>query len=270
MGEAEFTFLHVPILSSWDFGCFRSPGPGLGNLLFPIARAVFAQSEVGGDVLFPTIRQLKIGPYLRFEDDKRTYGNIFRKRSHAEWLQWGKFHSSRIIPRKTKIIRYEGLGNQFFDICGRNKLLRTFFEDRLRTPVNYEDVDIAIHLRLGDFSPSDRGRTGQNFRNSSLFYEKALERACDLLGKKNPKVMLFTDVSETDAFEYLKMRNLNIELKVNSLHSMLKMSRAKVIITSRSTFSLWGQFFGDTYAIWPHEFTLGNYKPIDPVKDIFV
>lgn len=270
MGEAEFNFLHVPILSSWDFGYFRSPGPGLGNLLFPIARAVVAQSEVGGDLLFPTIRQLKFGPYLRFEDDKRTYGNIFRKRSHADWLQWGKLHCSSIIPHKTKVIRYEGLGNQFFDIYGRNKLLRTFFEDRLRTPVDYEDVDIAIHLRLGDFSPADRGGTGQNFRNSRLFYEKAFELACDVLGNKNAKVMLFTDASETVAFEYLKVKSLNVERKVNALHSMLKMSRAKVIITSRSTFSLWAQFFGDTYAIWPHEFTLGNYKPLDPVMDILV
>ena len=31
---------HYPLLSSLDFGLIRGPGPGFGNLLFPIGRAL--------------------------------------------------------------------------------------------------------------------------------------------------------------------------------------------------------------------------------------
>ena len=49
---------HLPLLSSPDVGLFRAPGPGLGNLLFPIARAVVGRETLGGRVVIPTMRQI--------------------------------------------------------------------------------------------------------------------------------------------------------------------------------------------------------------------
>lgn len=263
--------VHVPILSKLDFGFARSPGPGLGNLLFPIARAIIAQQKFGGALLFPTIRQLKVGTYLRQEEDKRTYGDIFRPRSLNEWLAWTNFQISRFTPNSsTKYNLYRGMGKQFYEIDDYGPTLKKVFENYLLNPVHYEPVDIAIHLRLGDFMNTTNENTNQNFRNSKNFYLQALKIAKNEVKVKNPNIIIFTDSKRSEALDYLGLTEVKFEKKVNAMHSILKMSQAKIIITSRSTFSMWGQHFGDTKAIWPKEFNLNNFKPISAQKDIII
>ena len=98
LGSLEPLILHVPILSRPDIGFIRRTGPGLDNLLFPLARALIV-SRGDGELVFPTMRQFKVGPFLRREDDLRTYGDIFRARIYVEWKNWltaKLYHSSRI------------------------------------------------------------------------------------------------------------------------------------------------------------------------------
>ena len=111
---------HQPILSAHDFWLFRSPGPGLANLLFPISRAIAGVEKHGGLLLRPTIRQLKLGTFLRGEKDKRTYGGIFRHRTPGEFLDRTRAAS---LPRVDEteyrpglsqtVVTYEGLGDFF-------------------------------------------------------------------------------------------------------------------------------------------------------------
>ena len=264
------TPVHVPLLSSLDLGYVRWPGAGLGNLLFPISRAIIAQHNTGGILLFATMRQIKLGPYLRREDDKRTYGEIFQGRSLDEWLQWIEFRFSYFLSHSSKYIFYSGIGNYFYDLHEYNELISDFIEARVRLPIVYEEFDIALHLRSGDFSDYDAKNTGQSIRNPRSFYQAALVRAVKVVNKKNPKIVVFSDSPACEVKKYVGFDVLNIEQKVNALHSIMKMSRAKVIITSRSTFSLWAQFLGNTCAIWPKNFDLARYKYVDPKRDVFV
>ena len=54
---------HYPLLSRPDFGFIRGPGPGFGNLLFPIARALNEAQIQRGIFVRPTLFNLKIGPF---------------------------------------------------------------------------------------------------------------------------------------------------------------------------------------------------------------
>ena len=75
---------HYPLLSSPDIGFIRAPGPGLGNLLFPITRALQAAKLKKEIFVPPTMFNLKIGPLIRKEKNLRFYNKEFKKRSFRE------------------------------------------------------------------------------------------------------------------------------------------------------------------------------------------
>ena len=71
---------HYPLLSNLDIGIIRSPGPGFGNLLFPIGRAL-QEAKIKKEIFVrPTMFNLKVGPFLRKEKDLRLYNNELKKR----------------------------------------------------------------------------------------------------------------------------------------------------------------------------------------------
>jgi len=53
---------HYPLLSKPDIGIFRGPGPGFGNLLFPIGRALQEAQAKNEIFVRSTIFNIKIGP----------------------------------------------------------------------------------------------------------------------------------------------------------------------------------------------------------------
>ena len=64
---------HYPLLSNIDIGFVRGPGPGFGNLLFPIGRAL-QEANIKNEVFVrPTMLNLKLGPFIRREKDLRLY-----------------------------------------------------------------------------------------------------------------------------------------------------------------------------------------------------
>lgn len=262
--------IHIADLSRPDFGFFRAPGPGLGNLLFPLARAVVAQSKTNGRLVIPTFRQVKIGTYLRLEKDKRTYGDLFKSRSIDEWLLW--FNSKVRVWKDTapeNTVIETGLGNQFHDIAGYADLIGQFLKDRSRHSISEADFDIAMHVRLGDFAAASLDAKSQSTQLPLDWYRMSYELAREALQTENPRVMVFSDEEPQRIIDQLDISNAVPECSVNALDAIFLMSRAKLIIGSRSTFSLWGQYLGDTKAIWPKGFELEKYKRVCPEKDLF-
>jgi hypothetical protein len=269
--------LHSPILTKPDFGLFRWPGPGLGNLLFPIARAAIGRYEKGGSIIIPTMRQVKLGTFIRRESDKRTYGDILRPRSAKEWLEW---LSSQISPYDNRgdisifnrVIRYEGMGRQFHDLTGYGKIVSECFDNISNTSFNDigDKYDIAIHIRLGDFSDSKLNNNLQNARLPLDWYKDALEVAKKKVGNKNFKGILYSDEDPSYLIDKLGLSNFSPEPNGNALETIYRMANADILIGSRSTFSLWAQFLGNSYAIWPDGFELSRYKKVDNILDTFV
>jgi hypothetical protein len=262
---------HVIELSRPDFGLFRAPGPGLGNLLFPIGRAIVAQNAEGGTLVIPTMRQIKLGTYLRQEKDKRTYGNIFRQRTPKELRHW---LMSRLISRNadhTKVIKYAGLGRQFHDLKGNSDIIYDFLMDRAAKPTPKIDFDIAMHVRLGDFAQENRSATQQNTRLPLDWYQEALVEASHLLGMHTPRIIVYSDSDPKQIIRDIGLNSASPEPpNMTALNSMLLIAQAKLVIGSRSTFSLWGQYLGKSIGIWPKGYDLGQYKPVQDDFDIFV
>ena len=259
---------HYPKLSRFDFFAFRSPGPGLGNLLFPIARALTAARNDGGVFVEPTIPQIKIGTFLRQENDKRTYVGLFKKRSLAENYIWLKSQIIRLFNKKQEVhdirfISHEGLGNQFYDIQYENTLIVNWLNRRAKIKPDIHDLDLAIHIRQGDFTKS------QTISQSTLlpleWYKKALQEITKKYDAEIHKIILFTDGDQEQIIKYLDDPRIQCEPRVNALYSLLLMSRAKYMIASCSTFSLWANFLGNNFAYWHKDFNLSDYKNISDI-----
>lgn len=266
---------HLPILSKPDLLFFRGPGgPGLGNLLFPFCRAYLGQKSLGGKLVIPTFRQFKLGTFLRGESDKRTYGDIFQRRTVRDHFNWvsallqAKSYEGESQYRFGDTIVYSGMGNQFHDLQGYYCDVRDFLIGRSKHKSCVKPYDIAIHVRRGDFQQRDPLQS-QYFSIPTDWYKQALDYAIEISEKKSPKIMLFTDAEHAGLLDELGRHDLTPEPLANALISMLNMSKAKVMIGSRSTFSLWGNYLGNNIAIWPSQFDLGRYKPISH-QDIFI
>ena len=268
--------LHQPILSHYDFGYFRTPGPGLGNLLLPTARAIVGSHLKGGKVVLPTMRQIKLGTFWRAEKDKRTYGEVFRARDLSEWGNWfaAKFLESTdedTMKPGVRVITYTGLGRYFHDIHGYHDLVRRqLVEYRAEKNCDLDcEFDIAVHVRLGDFQPPSADSTQHNVRIPIDWYGSALKEALTRVGRQDAKCMLFTDADPSDVAKQIGVSDFIPEPRTDALNLLLVMAQAKVIIGSRSSFSLWGQYLGDTVAIWPKNFDLARYKRLDGNRDYF-
>lgn len=268
--------LHAAKLSAVDLGLVRSPGPGLGNLLFPIARALIGAAKHGGIFVKPTIRQVKLGPIFRGESDWRTYGNVMNGRSGLEWLFWSRSKLRRTtsevdyVDQKITTVIYEGLGRQFYDLVGHRDLLIDYLRNNA---IGVEELgpryDVAIHIRRGDFVVGGNHKK-KNIQTPTDWYRRAWQASQETLKLKEMRTILFTDGDPHAVRAELGLPGVEIDNSPNALIAMMKMANADLLIGSRSTFSLWGCFLGGGHAIWPKQFDLGLYKPVDIVKDNFL
>jgi len=247
----------------------------LGNLLFPLARAAIGREQLGGSLVVPTLRQFKIGPYFRCEKDKRTYGDILRPRTRQEWVEWANSIVQKSVnedtdPGQANVVRYQGLKSQFHDLSGHAELVRKTLDSLSKCELTGDTYDIALHVRLGDFVTGSQYDPGQSTRLPLDWYKTAFEQACDMLESRTLKCTLFSDENAAKVISQLGISNLQPEQSHNALATMFSMSRARILIGSRSTFSLWAQYLGESKAIWPKGFALGQYKPIDVSRDHFL
>jgi len=275
---------HSPKLSKFDFGVVRSPGPGLGNLMFPLARAILQSKKFDDIMIDPTWPQLKLGPFIRRENDNRIYINLFKWRGLSGWMRWlkakflPKVCESQLLEKRNSVgnyvVQYEGLGNYFKDISDGQEAIKAWINLNAKKKGEIkESYDIACHIRLGDFGTKEnpKNKPGHVVRQSWDWYRKAIDEAVKLSNVSSPKIYLFTDESY-DAV----IKELNLPCKViadpskNAITAIINMSRAKVIITSRSTFSQWAVFIGNGLAIWNKDFNLSETFHVRPKQDIFL
>lgn len=256
---------HRPVLSSPDLGFVRAPGPGLGNLLFPIARAVIGAERMGGAVVRPTIRQFKLGTFLRNESDKRTYGDVFRHRSARELLLWARAAAvtqlveGATIPLHDAAIRYGGTARYFHDLEGCETAVRHWIDGNARyNGVLDTTCDIAVHVRLGDFAT---GSGNDNVRIPLGWYAEAIELAKHTINVATPRIAIFSDGTPDELAELHQRYSMTPDPGRNALTSMRNISRARILVASRSTFSMWGAFLGGIPAIWDSTFDRSPFFP---------
>lgn len=270
---------HLPLLSEPDLGFVRVGGPGLGNLLFPIGRALIGRERWGGTLVYPTMRQFKLGPILRREADKRIYGRVLRARRPAEWRDWFAVrHMTRVgedaaPPDEPAVITYTGMRNHFHDLAGHRELIAGWLAANRyggALPAG-PGHDIAVHVRLGDFAAASTASSGDpSIRLPLDWYRHALTEARGLAATASPRVLLFTDGDAGAVAAGLGHSGIEVDRSGDALTAMQHIAQARVLVGSRSTFSMWGTYLGGTAAVWDRSFDLATYFPARPGLDIFV
>jgi Glycosyl transferase family 11 len=257
------TVIFYARLSKYDFHLFRSPGPGLGNLLFPWARAVVCHTNFGGHLISPTWRNMKLGPWLRREADKRIYGDVFKHRPLKKWFQdliikarhlraiseheyydfIGTGKKGSPVPEPTLVV-FEGMEGYFSSVAGHEDLIRSALRQESRIPIDQAPAHIAVHVRLSDFVAAPAGANQIYTRNTRVdiaWYESEIQRVQGLY--RDLPIRIYTDDRECPGIRKLaSLERASVVAPTNALVDMLKMSEAAHIVLSASTFSLWAAF----------------------------
>lgn len=255
-----------PRLSRIDLGAVRILGPGLGNLLFPWARAVELADALGVTVVWPTWPQIKLGPSLRGEPDARFYGDLFRPTSQylsgvrklAALLGLPRLDEHRARSAHHGLVVVEGMAEQFRSLDGpRIRLaqsLRAISRPEHLPPTRHPGPRVcAVHVRLGDFSePRDLEelrRGGQGYRVPTRWYTEVLAG----LAASDPTLefVVYSDGSDRELAPLLSSARIRRSPSGRSaLADLWSMSEADVFVGSASTFSLWAAYLGGMPSIW--------------------
>lgn len=273
MADSARRYAYVQ-LSRWDFGVFRLLGPGLGNLLFPWARAVCAARRYGLDVIWPTWPQVKVGPYVRRESDRRFYSDLFRNPGHyaggLEKLRvlslgarrgegalvttkFGDPKGSRLRPR---IFTFRGMQGMFRPLqehraLVRKELLRMTRQRHIAGMSHDFRRSITVHVRLGDFRITDEDALRQGALNMKLplgWITDTVEAFRSAVGETWP-VWVFSDATDDELAEILRLEDAYRLRFGSALADMLAMSCSAVLLPS-STFSWWSAFLGEVPTIY--------------------
>ncbi len=246
---------HYPLLSSPDLGFIRAPGPGLGNLLFPITRAL-QESKIKEEIFVqPTMFNLKIGPLIRQEKDLRFYNKEFKKRNLKEWMNF-----IRVNFYRNKVTFYSGERNLFHDIKESRFLINNWLiSNSVEKPIN-NSGKIAVHIRRGDFNKFNNSDMSSQIPNQ--WYLDTVDR---LLSKIDMEVILFSDTKVSDEWLTFGSR-IKLSQNLSACSNILSMSTADVLVASRSTFSLWSYFLSNQKAYFPKGLNLS--KTISDVRNV--
>jgi hypothetical protein len=106
---------------------------------------------------------------------------------------------------------------------------------------------IALHVRMGDFSPmKGRENLRQGSKNSRIPIDWYVEMLQGLRKAIGPvKALLYSDGSDIELAPLLALPAVARPPKAPSITDLLCISQAKVLISSGSGFSKWGAFLGE-------------------------
>jgi len=255
-------------LSRYDLGLLRLGGPGLGNLLFPWARAVVACGRHGLVPLATTWPQVKLGPLLRRERDLRSYVGIFRRAPaelgglrralvllRAERLGEERLGQPGVATGRPRMFVFRGMDQLFAPIREQHDLVRSSLlaitRPAHRPPPPVEPF-LAVHVRLGDFAPADEARTRKgdwSHRVDLAWYAEAITRLRRVV--PSVRVELFSDGSDAELARLLALPGVVRAVETSAMASLWRMSQAAGLVASGSSFSMWAGYLGRMPVVWP-------------------
>lgn len=256
-------------LSNIDSLGIRIGGAGLGNILFPWARSVVYAYNNNCGRINATWRTLKIGTYIRGENDKRTYHNLFKEdgiRGLKKFflLLVAQHVNENNIDQNLKprfrpiIISFEGMKNQMQDILNYDEIVKKALIEMVR-PIHLKNSElhkpkgIGMHVRLGDFyEPRDETEIRNGVTNCRIpikWYIEIIQNIRKTIGKEL-EVSVFSDGTEEELREILKLSNVALVGGASSISDLLSLSKSEILIASNSTFSLWASYLGRIPTVW--------------------
>lgn len=254
-----------PKLSKYNFIFFRRCSTGLGNLLLIWSKSIIFAKENNLKIISPTWLQLSIGPFIRFEKDKRTYFNLFR--AHKEEIKFIKKYYLLLTAKKISIDDFKKDKDYYvksdtnyiisfteLSDFSLKKKYNKFILNYLRKIVKHEHQQglnfdfkgsITIHVRKGDFIQTNQSTPDAFFVDMVTKIRQFTD--------KNLKVYLFTDAKNSElVFLFKSIDNIERISFGSSIADILALSNSNILIASKnSSFSWWGGFLDQNLLIWP-------------------
>lgn len=252
-----------PKLSKYDFYFIRFFGPGLGNLLFPWAKAIVLAKKFGLVPIFPSFPQIKIGTIIRREPDLRWYFSLFKPTKfyvanfkkifllfrHKKISQTDFFELYPNIE-DGRVVVIEGMNDYFlqfleeYDFVRRELIAITREKHRRGLSFNFEN-SITLHIRLGDFQAptEEKLRRGEFVRMPLDWYASIIETIRAETEQKIP-CFVFTNGSLDEVSSILRLGNVEILSFGSSIADLLAMTQSNLLVSSASTFAMWASFLG--------------------------
>jgi hypothetical protein len=240
---------------------------GLGNCLFPWARAELFARNSGARVLAPRWTTVRLGPYLRRDPDKRRYGGFFRAPHHCRGLsRWVIQAFGRRIKEEELdrlaiefddsqlpcVVEFRGMRNFFVRLLGEQDFLRSKLWEMTRESLRPDSAAcepqfIAMHVRRTDFLLDG---SGTKLTPVSWFISMAESVRSDKSLRKIP-IIVFTDSRVEEISELARMEGVRVQERQAAITDLLMLSHAGLLFASGwSTFGMWASFLGQMPTIY--------------------
>ncbi len=266
------------------------PKAGLGNMLLVWARAVLFADMNNLPVVAPAWGKLLIGPYLRGERDKRTYGNLFYTKNYVSKFHYfiamfkkkylhynsalSKIELSNLEPREVDLHLFifnelPHWSDYFVDLKEHQSIIKQRLLSSIRPSVlaeiyNRRVPQIGIHIRMSDFrvlKPDEDFTKLGHVRTPLSWFIKVVDAIRGIVGYDVPAT-IFSDGHAHELCELLRLKSVSLAPTASALSDMLTLSRSKLLIASSgSTFSSWASYLGQCPTIWhPAHFHAGVFS----------
>tara|TARA_B100001758_G_C18416572_1_gene620395 strand:+ start:401 stop:1249 length:849 start_codon:yes stop_codon:yes gene_type:complete len=229
----------------------RFGGAGLGNILFPWARAILYAKRNNVQRIQTTWRTLKVGTFFRGERDKRMYFDLFSGKDGISGFQ--KF---LLLNFSNKVKVFSGMDDLFEPFKKEHafitsELFKIINPSHIKKISNFNNNSIGIHVRMGDFeTPNNEKflRNGHwNYRLPIKWYVAIIEKIRLI---SNVPIFIFSDATDKELADILTISNCSRAYFGSAISDIIALSRCKVLVSSASTFSMWASFLGQTPTIW--------------------
>src|SRR3989338_1286060 len=247
------------------------PHGGLGSRLFAWANSVIFSYKNNIPLLSPRWYQLKtIGPFLRKEEDKRMYFNLFNKKKGEmaaffrvllKLISLKKKLTVEMISKEFKnkksllpqLYVFEGEGNYFGSLNGWNDLLLKEIHEITKKKwldkvAEFKEIPIGMHIRRGDFTAVDETRIASLesvvvIQIPLPWYVNTLKRIRAEQGRNVPAYVC-SDGRYEELKELLDLPNVTWIKTGSAIGDILTLSKSKLFLSSQSSFSGWISYFG--------------------------
>ena len=251
------------------------PDAGLGNQLFPLAKALVFSHINDMNLVVTGYHRIKPGPYLRREKNKRKYKAFFTFQRSVLGEMRDKLRIKRYLARyqvindpglsvvnekEKKVFVFKSLSHYsdyFNELKDHRELAISLLFKVIKPEIliglsKIKAPQIALHIRMGDFR---KLKAGEDFNKvgsvrTPVNYFIDMINTIRTVAGKCLSVHVFTDGHPEELQELFALPGIHLVEGNNDITDLLLMSKSKVIITSAgSTFSYWAGYLSDAVVV---------------------